>query len=254
MRPLYDTRAMPDVLLDVARRLKQPLTPALPWQTFEEMLQTPPVAAPEQPVSATLRCRHRRPRCGARQSCRATPASSRSISCRSRRRRSSTARWRTCPWLQELPDPLTTAMWSSWLELNVAHGTASWHRATATSSRCLGARVPAGAGRHLAGHRPRHGGDAGGPGPRALHALRQRPRRQSSARCWRRSTEPATGQLAWAATRVEVTKVADADGSLILFAGATRERPDTPGTRVRAWRIAGAWSSISTSARAAKPA
>jgi hypothetical protein len=31
--------------------------------------------------------------------------------------------------------------------------------------------------------------------------------------------------LAWAATRVAVRKVADADGRLILFAGATRERP-----------------------------
>ena len=39
-------------------------------------------------------------------------------------------------------------------------------------------------------------------------------------------TEAATGQLAWAATRVKVTKVAAADGTLILFAGATRERPE----------------------------
>ena len=39
-------------------------------------------------------------------------------------------------------------------------------------------------------------------------------------------SEATTGQLAWSATRVKVTKVADADGTLILFAGATRERPD----------------------------
>ena len=38
--------------------------------------------------------------------------------------------------------------------------------------------------------------------------------------------EPETGTLAWAATRVKVTRVGGADGSLILFAGATRERPD----------------------------
>ena len=36
MRPLYDTRATPDVLLDIARRLQRPLE--LPWQSFEEML------------------------------------------------------------------------------------------------------------------------------------------------------------------------------------------------------------------------
>ena len=36
MKPLYQTRATADVLLDVARKLKQPL--GLPWQTFDEML------------------------------------------------------------------------------------------------------------------------------------------------------------------------------------------------------------------------
>jgi hypothetical protein len=41
------------------------------------------------------------------------------------------------------------------------------------------------------------------------------------------TTEPETGALAWAATRVKLTRVARADGSLILFAGATRERPES---------------------------
>jgi anaerobic selenocysteine-containing dehydrogenase len=36
MKPLHDTRATPDVLLDVSRLLARPLN--LPWQTFEEML------------------------------------------------------------------------------------------------------------------------------------------------------------------------------------------------------------------------
>jgi molybdopterin-containing oxidoreductase family iron-sulfur binding subunit len=40
------------------------------------------------------------------------------------------------------------------------------------------------------------------------------------------ATDTATGSLAWAATRVKVTRIADADGRLIRFAGATRERPD----------------------------
>jgi anaerobic selenocysteine-containing dehydrogenase len=38
-------------------------------------------------------------------------------------------------------------------------------------------------------------------------------------------TEPETGALAWAATRVKVTRARDNDGSLILFAGEMRERP-----------------------------
>ena len=39
MRPLHETRAMPDVLLEVGRSLAQPLDPALPWQSYEELLQ-----------------------------------------------------------------------------------------------------------------------------------------------------------------------------------------------------------------------
>src|SRR5262249_20665865 len=37
MRPLYQTRAMPDVLLDVSRRLAKPLMPAFP-ETFDAMI------------------------------------------------------------------------------------------------------------------------------------------------------------------------------------------------------------------------
>src|SRR5690606_34956693 len=40
-------------------------------------------------------------------------------------------------------------------------------------------------------------------------------------------TEPATGVLAWAATRVRVDRVAG-ESNLILFAGALREHEDRP--------------------------
>jgi menaquinone reductase, molybdopterin-binding-like subunit len=36
-------------------------------------------------------------------------------------------------------------------------------------------------------------------------------------------TEPATGALAWAATRVRVSRVGPPDGRLVLFAGGIRE-------------------------------
>jgi menaquinone reductase, molybdopterin-binding-like subunit len=39
MRPLHDTRAMPDVLLEIANTLGGRTSEALPWKTFEEMLQ-----------------------------------------------------------------------------------------------------------------------------------------------------------------------------------------------------------------------
>ena len=45
------------------------------------------------------------------------------------------------------------------------------------------------------------------------------------------ATEPETGALAWAATRVKITRVGDRDGSLILFAGAMREHPHEHETR-----------------------
>jgi hypothetical protein len=37
--------------------------------------------------------------------------------------------------------------------------------------------------------------------------------------------EAGTGSLAWAATRVKIAKVADADGRLVLFGGSLREYP-----------------------------
>jgi menaquinone reductase, molybdopterin-binding-like subunit len=40
MRPLHNTRAMPDVLLEMAKSLGKGVSEALPWKTFEEMLQS----------------------------------------------------------------------------------------------------------------------------------------------------------------------------------------------------------------------
>ena len=39
-------------------------------------------------------------------------------------------------------------------------------------------------------------------------------------------TESATGALAWAATRVKVSKVSGPDGSFIMFAGELRDRKE----------------------------
>lgn len=39
MRPLHDTRATPDVVLEIANRLGGKVREALPWKTFEEMLR-----------------------------------------------------------------------------------------------------------------------------------------------------------------------------------------------------------------------
>ena len=44
-------------------------------------------------------------------------------------------------------------------------------------------------------------------------------------------TEAETGALAWAATRVSITRAGDPDGTLIMFAGAMREHPHEHETR-----------------------
>ena len=223
-KPLYDTRSTPDVLLDVSRRLKQPFAPPLAWQTFEEMLQAPVEAAPA-PSAPTA----------------ALPAGTSPTAWQPPALAGDAAEFpfhflpypsqafvdgslAHLPWLQELPDPLTSAMWSSWVELNAAaaqtlglgdgdivevrsaHGTL---QAPVVISPGLGPdtlAMPVGQGHEQF---TRY---ASGRGSNPLPILAP-------------SIEPATGQLAWAATRVAVRKVADKDGRLILFAGATRERP-----------------------------
>jgi len=45
------------------------------------------------------------------------------------------------------------------------------------------------------------------------------------------ATEPETGALAWAATRVKIARVGEGDGRLIMFAGQMREHPHEGETR-----------------------
>lgn len=226
MRPLYDTRATPDVLLDVARRVTRTQS-ALPWPTFEAMVQE---ASPA--TSATPAARPAAPR----------PVDAESVAWQPPAFDGDAGEYAFhlmpyasqafgdgslahLPWLQELPDPLTTAMWSSWVEINPraaatlgiadgdlveirsAHGTV---QAPAVLSPGIGpdaVAMPVGQGheqftRYASGR---------GSNPLALLAP---------------VTARGTGQLAWSATRVAIKRAGDRDGRLILFAGATRERPD----------------------------
>ena len=70
------------------------------------------------------------------------------------------------PWLQEMPDPMTSAMWSSWVEINPKTaerlGIAQGDMVEVASSAGHAAR----AGVHHPGHRARHRRDAGRPGAR----------------------------------------------------------------------------------------
>lgn len=230
MRPLYDTRATTDLLLEVSRKLARPMDPPLPWQTFQEMVQTeaapatPPASRPARPAAATAKPAAEPHQWmpptfdgdAARFPLHFLPFASQAFGDGSLAH---------LPWLQELPDPLTTAMWSTWLEINpataaklgIADGdlvdVVSAHgrlQAPAVLSPGIGpdaVAMPAGQGhktftRYASGR---------GASPFAVLGT---------------STDAGTGAHAWAATRVAVTKAGPADGRLILFGGATRERPE----------------------------
>jgi anaerobic selenocysteine-containing dehydrogenase len=242
MRPLYQTRATGDVLLEIGRQLQRPLN--LPWQTFDEMLAAtfaalpsatpdvdawtdaqakgmwtgtvpgtlinspagaaPPAAVYTEPVfdgDAGQFPLHFLP----------YPSSA-----------FLDGSLAHLPWLQEMPDPLTSAMWSSWIEINpvtagklgVSDGdvveVASGHgslRSAAVLSPGIAPNVvamPAGQGHQTF---TRY---ASGRGENPVDLIAP-------------VTESATGALAWAATRVRLTRVGPPDGRLILFAGGTRE-------------------------------
>lgn len=225
MRPLYGTRAMPDVLLEIGRRLQHPLDPPFPWQTFEEMVQTPREGADTAPpgrATAPTPVPWREPAFdgdAATYPFHFLPYASQALYDGSLAH---------LPWLQELPDPMTTAMWCSWVEINArtagqlgivqgdmvevasAHGSV---RAPALISPGIApdaVAMPVGQGHETF---TRYASGRGANPMRVLAPVEV----------------PETGALAWSATRVKLARVGGPDGSLVLFAGATRERPDHHG-------------------------
>ena len=131
------------------------------------------------------------------------------------------------PWLQELPDPMTSAMWSSWVEINpktAASLNVEQGDLVEIASAVGALRAPAFINPGIApdliampvgqGHST-YTRYASGRGQNPIEILAP-------------VAEAETGALAWAATRVSVTRVGDPDGRLILFsAGAElREKPN----------------------------
>ncbi|MGH9257274.1 MAG: molybdopterin-containing oxidoreductase family protein [Vicinamibacterales bacterium] len=248
MRPLYDTRATPDVLLDIGRRLQRPLN--LPWQTFDEMLaasfKTLPSATPDVDAwtdaqskgmwSGTLPAGLIRP------TTTATDATTRSFTFEAPRFDGDAAEYpfhflpypsgtfldgslAHLPWLQEMPDPLTSAMWSGWVEINpatarqlgIGQGDVVDIVSTQGTIRSAAVMTPGIAPDMVAmpmgqGHRffTRYASGRGSNPVEIVAAV----------------TEPVTGALAWAATRVRISRVGPPDGRLILFAGGIREHVD----------------------------
>ena len=214
MRPLYDTRPTIDVLLDVSRRLARPVTPALP-STFEEYLTASAGAAGAE-APALQYADPQFDGDAAQYPYYFLPYASQAFF------DGSTAH---LPWLQELPDPMTSGMWCSWVEINERaaeklgihlgdvieitspHGTL---RAPAVLNPGLAPdaiAMPVGQGHS---NFTRY---ASGVGANPIRILAP-------------AVVAGTAVLAWSSTRVKMSRVGGPDESLILFAGATRERPE----------------------------
>ena len=246
MRPLHDTRDMADVLLEVARNLD--FDEPLEWETYENLLQTrfdtlnPPegfdsawIAAqgrgfwvdespspvqPDPPDADVVPRTYTAPEFdGGADEFRFhfLPYVSQAFLDGSLAH---------LPWLQELPDVVTTAMWSSWVEINprtaeelgVVEGDLVEVRSAHGVIQAPALIFPGIAPDVLAmplgqGHRnfTRY---ASGRGANPIEVLA--PMRESE-----------TGELAWAATRVNVARI-DGEGGLITFAGALREDEKLP--------------------------
>jgi anaerobic selenocysteine-containing dehydrogenase len=258
MKPLFDTRAMPDVLLDVARKLGRPL--GLPWQTFEDMLKGTFDALGADAWTTALKQGGWWGALPARAAQTAARAVDQRGSTEERKAATSYA-WPTpefdgdasaypyhllpypspafldgslahLPWLQELPDPITTAMWSTWVEINPKTAERLGIRTgdvVELASSAGTVRAPAFVSPGIApdvvampvgqGHQTftRYASNRGANPVSMLANVRG----------------AHTGAFAWAATRVKVTRVGDPDGRLILFSarGELRQRPYEEGPR-----------------------
>jgi anaerobic selenocysteine-containing dehydrogenase len=250
--PLHDTRAMPDVLLGLAQKLGGDVAKALPFTTYDAMLRAAFVpfrtrpgsidaktdddfwdaaqtqggwwSAPSAAPSTVAAAKHAPVAMAAPQFAGAAadfpfyflPYLSQSFG------DGSTAH---LPWLQEMPDVLTSAMWSSWVEINPKTGerlgikpgdlveiasSQGSVRAPAVLSPGIApdlVAMPVGQGHtdftRFASNR--------GANPLSLLAP---------------LAESETGSLAWAATRVKLARAGGPDqAKLVLFAGGASGFP-----------------------------
>lgn len=255
MRPLHDSRSTPEVLLDLAHQLGGNTASALPWKSYEEMLRsaylnlnkTSEAASGGAAASAGDFWSKVQAQGGwwSEQTPREAP---RSVAVRHQPFKYAEPEFDGAevdfpfhllpfvspfffdgslahlPWMQEAPDPLSTAMWGTWVEIHPATAgrlkirqgdlveVASLHgkiQAPAILSPGIAPNViavPVGQGhetytRYASGR---------GANPVAILAPK---------------AEPETGSLAWAATRVKISRVGE--GQLILFGGGMSHFPIT---------------------------
>jgi anaerobic selenocysteine-containing dehydrogenase len=249
MKPLHNTRAMPDVIIDAAHKLGGDFAKALPWNTYEEALKqsfsglakqpgsvtasdadsfwqevqdkggwwstetlAPPTAQTRKPLAASVVAIA--PEFDGKPAdfpFHFLPFASQMLYDGS---------LANLPWLQEAPDPLSTAMWGSWVELNPE--TAA--KAGIKQADMVEVRSQHGSLRAPALITP-------GIAPDVVAVPVGQGHENFTRYASGRGANPisilaplgvnGTDALAWAATRVKIARVGT--GELALFAGSLRE-------------------------------
>jgi menaquinone reductase, molybdopterin-binding-like subunit len=242
MQKLHDTRSTADVLLEVSRKINKPLN--LPWQKFEDMLKAPVGALGEAQARQRAALRNERP---------GRAAERKRDSAQPQEKTAPTVKYTEpefdgdpsqygflllpypsiafldgslahLPLLQELPDPMTSGMWSSWVEIN----TQTAERLGIRQGDLVEITSSQGSIRVAAFPSPGVAPDVVAIPVGQGHENYTRyatDRGQNPIRILAPMKELNTGALAWAATKVRMAKVADNDGRLVLFAGSLREYP-----------------------------
>lgn len=250
MNPLHHTRAMPDVLLEAAHQLGGNAAKALPWKTYEDMLQSAFEPLRNHPGSTSEKSAddfwnevQEKGGWWGTGSARASRASKKLAApikvsppqfdaaaeeypfnfLPYASLQFGDGRHANLPWMQEMPDAISTAMWSSWVEINpqtaeklgikqgdlleVAsqHGKLQAPALVAPGIAPDAVAMPVGQGHENYGRYASHRG-------------------ANPIRILAPQAEAETGALAWASTRVKITRLGE-QGKLILFGGGLREWP-----------------------------
>jgi anaerobic selenocysteine-containing dehydrogenase len=250
MSPLHNTRAMPDVLLDVAQQLGGDLAKALPWKTYDEALKaafeklrqekgsvtaTDPDdfwqkvqdqggwwSAQEKPLPISAGESSGPPVKNTEPQFDGDPAQFPFHLLPYASQMWYDGSLANLPWMQEAPDPISSVMWGTWVEINtqtaaklgIAQGdlleVASQHGTLEAPAfvtpgiapDCVA--MPVGQG-HT--NFTRYAKDRGANPISILAPL----------------TDAETGALAWAATRVKISRIGK--GKMVLFGGSLTETP-----------------------------
>ncbi|HEX4001564.1 MAG TPA: molybdopterin-dependent oxidoreductase [Candidatus Acidoferrales bacterium] len=250
MNPLHNTRSMPDVLLDVAQQLGGDLAKALPWKTYDEALKASFTeiyktqaskdakdadefwqkvqdqggwwSAEEKPLPVTAPKLSGAPAKYAPPQFDGDPGQYPFHLLPYASQMWYDGSLANLPWMQEAPDPVSSAMWGTWVEINTQtaaklgivqgdqievasqHGTlqAPAFVTPGIAPDCVA--MPVGQG-HT--NFTRYASNRGANPISILAPL----------------TDSETGSLAWAATRVKITRLGE--GKLVLFGGGLTEMP-----------------------------